>query len=108
MSRPTPKPNRRNAPQPKPPEVVSPAWLVKALALTIVAALFCGYLTLCPVFYQGQAQLVLPPPRTSARPTSSAGISYELIRFGPDDYATPQLTAWGIPSDPGGRYAHVD
>jgi len=107
MSRPTPKPNRRNAPQPKPPEVVSPAWLVKALALTIVAALFCGYLTLCWLFYQGQWQLVLHPSRTSASPNSIAGISYELIRFGPDDSATPQLSGWWIPSDPGGRYAHT-
>jgi uncharacterized protein len=88
MSRPTPKPNRRNPPQPTPPEVVSPAWLVKALALTIVAALFCGYLTLCWLFYQGQWQLVLHPTRTSASPT-------------------PQLTGWWIPSDPGGRYAHI-
>jgi len=107
MSRPTPKPNKRNVPQPTPPEVVSPAWLVKALALTIVAALFCGYLTLCWLFYQGQWQLVLHPTRTSASPTSIAGIPYELIRFGPDDSATPQLVGWWIPSDPGSRYAHI-
>ena len=107
MSRPTAKPNKRNAPQPKPPEVVSPAWLVKAMALTIVAALFCGYLTLCWLFYQGQWQLVLHPTRTSANPTSIAGIPYELIRFGPDESATAQLTGWWIPSDPGSRYAHI-
>ena len=107
MSRPTPKLNKRNAPQPTPPEVVSPAWLVKALALTVVAALFCGYLTLCWLFYQGQWQLVLHPTRTSASPSSIAGIPYELIRFGPDDSATPQLVGWWIPSDPGSRYAHI-
>jgi len=107
MPRPTPKPNKRTAPQPKPPEVVSPAWLVKAIALTILAALFCGYLTLCWFFYQGQWQLVLHPTRTSTSPTSIAGIPYELIRFGPDESATPQLTGWWIPSDPGGRYAHL-
>jgi hypothetical protein len=107
MPGPTPKSNKRNAPQPKSPEVVSPAWLVKAIAATIVAALLCGYLTLCWLFYQGQWQLVLHPTRTSANPASIAGIPYELIRFGPDQSATPQLTGWWIPSDPGGRYAHL-
>jgi uncharacterized protein len=103
----TPKPNKRAASQPVPPDVVSPIWLVKAIVLTILAALLCGYLTLCLLFYQGQWQFVLHPTRTSASPTSIAGISYELIRFGPDESAAPQLTGWWIPSDPGGRYAHI-
>ena len=107
MPRQTPKPNNRNMPQPNPPEVVSAAWLIKAIAVTILAALFCGYSTLCWLFYQGQWQLVLHPTRTSANPTSIAGIPYELVRFGPDESATPQLTGWWIPSDPGGRYAHL-
>ncbi len=87
-------------------------WLVKAIALTLLAALFCGYLTFCLLFYQGQWQLVLHPTRTSGNPSSIAGIPYEPIRFGPDESATPQLTGWWIPSDqipsdPGGRYAHL-
>lgn len=101
------KRKKRNAPQSTPPEVVSPAWLVKAIAFTIVAALFCGYLTLCWLFYQGQWQFVLHPTRTSTNPPSIAGIPYEFIRFGPDESATPQLTGWWIPSDPGGHYAHL-
>jgi hypothetical protein len=107
MPRPTPKPDKRAAPLPNPPEVVSPIWLVKAIAVTIFAALFCGYLTFCWLFYQGQWQLVLHPARTASSPPSIAGIPYELIRFGPDESATPQLTGWWIPSDPGGRYAHL-
>jgi pimeloyl-ACP methyl ester carboxylesterase len=103
----TTKPGKRTSPQPNPPDVVSPIWLVRAIALTIVAALFCGYLTFCLLFYQGQWQLVLHPTRTAAGPTSIAGVPYELIRFGPDESATPQLTGWWIPSDPGGRYAHI-
>jgi pimeloyl-ACP methyl ester carboxylesterase len=107
----TTKPGKRTSPQPDspgyPPDVVSPIWLVKAIALTIFAALFCGYLTLCLLFYQGQWQLVLHPTRTTASPASIAGVPYELIRFGPEESATPQLTGWWIPSDPGGRYAHV-
>jgi pimeloyl-ACP methyl ester carboxylesterase len=77
---------------------------VKAIAITIVAALFCGYLTFCLLFYQGQWQLVLHPTRTTTAPTSIAGIPYELIHFGPDESATPQLTGWWIPAAPGSRY----
>ncbi len=106
MPRPTSKSTKRT-PQPAPPEVVSPIWLVKAIALTVVVALLCGYLTFCLLFYQGQWQLVLHPTRTAASPISIAGVPYELIRFGPDESAIPQLTGWWIPSDPGGRYSHL-
>src|SRR5437868_3074689 len=107
MPRPTSKPARPTKPQPAPPEVVSPAWLITALVLTMVAALVCGYLTLCLLFYQGQWQLVLRPTRTSAGPTSIAGIPYELVRFDPDESATPQLTGWWIPAAAGSRYAPI-
>jgi pimeloyl-ACP methyl ester carboxylesterase len=107
MPRPTSKSGKPTPPQPAPPDVVSPIWLVKAITLTILAALLCGYLTLCLLFYQGQWQLVLHPTRTSASPASIAGIPYELIRFAPDESATPQLTGWWIPSAPGGRYAPI-
>jgi pimeloyl-ACP methyl ester carboxylesterase len=107
MPRPTSKPAKPTPPQPALPDVVSPIWLIKAIALTIVAALLCGYLTLCLLFYQGQWQLVLHPTRTSASPTSIAGIPFELIRFSPDESATPQLTGWWIPSAPGGRYPTI-
>jgi uncharacterized protein len=102
MPRPTPKP--RN-PSPSPPEVVSPIWLLKAIGLTIVAALLCGYLTLCLLFNQGQWQLVLHPTRNATSPASIAGIPYQLVHFGPDESATPQLTGWWIPAGRSGRYA---
>lgn len=105
MPRPA-KPNKRiPPPQSAPLEVVSPVWLVKAIGLTVLAALLCGYLTFCLLFYQGQWQLVLHPVRTSSSPASIAGIPYEFIHFGPDESATPQLTGWWIPSDAGARYA---
>jgi pimeloyl-ACP methyl ester carboxylesterase len=104
MSRPSPKPNIRKQ-QPAQVEVVDPAWLLKAIALTILGALLCGYLTICLLFYQGQWQFVLHPTRTATSPQSIAGIPYDLIHFGPDESATPQLTGWWIPSEPGGRYA---
>jgi uncharacterized protein len=98
MPRPTPKPSKHTPATSSPPEVVSPLWLVKAIAITVVVALFCGYLTFCLLFYQGQWQLVLHPTRTSAAPVSIAGAPYQLIHFGPDESATPQLTGWWIPS----------
>jgi uncharacterized protein len=107
MPRSTQKQNKHTPPAKVQYEAVSPMWLVKAIAVTIVAALFCGYLTFCLLFYQGQWQLVLHPTRTSFAPTSIAGISYELIHFGPDESATPQLTGWWIPAAAGARYAHT-
>jgi uncharacterized protein len=106
MPRPSTKPNIRKQ-QPAQVEVVDPAWLVKALAFTVLAALLCGYLTICLLFYQGQWQLVLHPTRTTASPQSIAGAPYDLIHFGPDESAIPQLTGWWIPSAPGGRYANT-
>jgi uncharacterized protein len=113
MSRPTPKPNIRKHPpaqrkqQPAQFEAVDPAWLLKAIAITILVALFCGYLTICLLFYQGQWQLVLHPTRTTTSPQSIAGVPYELIQFGPDESAIPQLTGWWIPSAPASRYANT-
>jgi hypothetical protein len=104
MSRPTPKPNNRKQ-SPAQFEAVDPAWLLKAIASTILAALFCGYLSICLLFYQGQWQLVLHPTRTTTSPRSIVGVPYDLIRFGPDESAIPQLTGWWIPSAPNGRYA---
>jgi pimeloyl-ACP methyl ester carboxylesterase len=110
MPRPTPKPvkpTKHTPPASSTPEVVDPLWLVKAIAVTIIAALFCGYLTFCLLFYQGQWQLVLHPTRTSAAPASIAGIPYQFIRFGPDESATPQLTGWWIPCSHEARYPNT-
>jgi uncharacterized protein len=106
MPRPTPKPNHSKQ-QPAQFETVDPVWLLKALAFTVLAALLCAYLTFCLLFYQGQWQLVLNPARTAASPQSIAGIPYELIHFGPDESAVPQLTGWWIASAPGARYANT-
>jgi pimeloyl-ACP methyl ester carboxylesterase len=107
MPRTSPKHNKRPTPRTDRYEPVSPAWLIKAIGVTIVAALLCGYLTFCLLFYQGQWQFVLHPVRTSSSPSSIAGIPYELIHFGPDESATPQLAGWWIPSEPGARYSHI-
>lgn len=107
MPRPKPNPNSRRRVPATPPQnqVVEPLWILKGIALTILVALLCGYLTLCLLFYQGQWQLVLHPTRTTAAPASIAGSAYDLIHFGPDDSATPQLTGWWIPAEPNAPYA---
>ena len=107
MPRPASKTDKRVSPKPSPPETVSPVWLIKGIVLTALAALLCAYLTLCLLFYQGQWQLVLHPTRTTAAPASIGGAPFELIRFAPDESATPQLTGWWIPSDPAGRYSQT-
>jgi pimeloyl-ACP methyl ester carboxylesterase len=106
MPRTTPQSNNRKQ-QTVQPEVVDPAWLLKAIGLTIVAALLCGYLTFCLLFSQGQWQLVLHPVRTTAAPQNLGGVPYQLVHFGPDDSAIPQLTGWWIPSESGGRYSQT-
>ena len=108
MPRPTPKPSRhRPQPPPPQPETVDPIWLVKAIALTAGAALICGYLVLCLLFYQGQWQIVLHPSQTTTAPQSIGGAPYQLIHFGPDESAIPQLTGWWIPATPQARYANA-
>ena len=99
MPRPAPKPAKR-ASQPTSQPLVSHTWLIKAIALVILVALICGYLTLSLLFYQGQWQLVLHPQRTAQAPETS------WIHFGPDESATPQLTGRWIPAAPGARYAN--
>ena len=109
---PRPKPDLRPQPQrPQPqrsqPEVVDPIWLLKGIGLTLLAALVCGYLAFCLLFYQGQWQLVLHPTRTSSSPPSIAGITYEVVHFAPDESAVPQLTGWWIPAAPAARYVQT-
>ena len=106
MPRPTPSPSKRTSPsRSNATEDVDPRWRLKAGALTLFAALFCGYLTLCWLFYQGQWQLVLHPTRTTASQPPVAGS--EFIHFAPDESATPQLTGWSIPAAPNARYAQA-
>ena len=98
MPHPTPKPSRH-------PETVDPAWLLKAIGITILIALLCAWLTLNLLFYRGQWQLVLHPARTTSAPANIAGAPYELIHFGLDESATPQLTGWWLPAPANARYA---
>ncbi len=116
MASPTPKrsPNtadafRKYPPRPpaSPPEVVDPIWLLKAVSVVIVAALVCGYGTLCFLLYQGQWQLLLHPRQTASHPAQLDGTPLEFLRFGPDASGLPQRTAWAIPAAPNARYTNI-
>lgn len=88
-------------------EVVDPAWLVKAIGITVVAAAICAWFTFGLLFYQGQWQLVLHPARTASAPQSIGGAAYEMVHFSPDESAVPQLAGWWVPAPANGRYANV-
>jgi len=81
-----------------PVEVVDPVWLLKALALSLLAVALCVYAAVCLLFYQGEWQLILHPSRTIDRTPSSAGLASSNIRFGDFDTGQPHLTAWWIPA----------
>ena len=100
MSRPTPKPAKRASQSPS-KQVVSHTWLMKAIAVVVIVALICGYLTLSLLFYQGQWQFVLHPQHKEHAPETAS------IHFGPDESAIPQLTGRWIPAVPGARYANT-
>lgn len=107
MSRTAPKPPARRPQSPVLPETVDPMWLLKAIAGTVLVALICAYLVLCLLFYQGQWQIVLHPARTAAAPQSIDGAPIQIIHFGPDETAIPQLTGWWIPAPSNGPHANA-
>jgi uncharacterized protein len=88
-------------PRNSPPEVVDPIWLLKALAICVVAALICGYATLCLLFYQGEWQLVLHPTHLVDRTPAQAGLAFSPVRFDAPETGQPRLTGWWIPAASG-------
>jgi pimeloyl-ACP methyl ester carboxylesterase len=83
--------------------LVDARWLMKAIAIGVGAALVCGYLTLCLLFYVQQWQFVLHPPNAgmqahSADAGTAAHLGYEAVAFDPSDAGQPQLHGWWIPA----------
>ncbi len=77
---------------------IDPRWLLKMLAVTIGGALFCGYLTLCGLFYQGQWQLVLHPDTATTITPASVNLPFEDVSFDYTETGQPQLHGWWIPA----------
>ena len=92
-----PAPRIPNNQQP-PDEVVDPIWLLKALGLTIVAAIICAWLALCLLYYQGSWQLVLHPVRTVDRTPTAINLPFEEVHFDASVTGQPRLTGWWIPA----------
>ncbi len=82
-----------------PPEVVDPAWILKALGGVLAVGLLCAYLSVCVLFFKAQWQLVLHPSRVITATPASQHLSFEPVRFGDDAAGQPQLSGWWIPSD---------
>ena len=108
-SRPTPPPSAAKTPPrnsaPEPPPTVSARWLASMLAISLVAAAFCGYCALCLLFYQGQWQMLFHPSRSIGATPASAGLAYSDIRFDVTDSGLPRLDGWWIPAAPNAAYA---
>jgi pimeloyl-ACP methyl ester carboxylesterase len=79
-----------------PPDVVDPAWLVKALGLTLLTAVLCAYLAVCLLVYQGGWQLLLHPSHTI---TATPSAAFTPIRFDSAETGNPRLAAWWIPAE---------
>jgi uncharacterized protein len=87
------------------PVTISGRWLLTAFILSLAAALLCGYLTLCLLFWQGQWQLLYHPSRAITVTPASAGLAFNDVRFDVTDTGRPQLDGWWIPATPGSAYA---
>jgi pimeloyl-ACP methyl ester carboxylesterase len=77
---------------------VSVRWLLGAAAIAILGAIFCAWLTLCLLYWQGSLQLLYHPKASITRTPSNAGLTYESIHFADTETGTAQLTGWWIPS----------
>ena len=94
-----PQTTRSTSPAAKPQyDPIDPRWLAKAIALVCLAALLCGYITLCLLFYQGQWQFVLHPTRDDL---ASPG---QPIHFDASDSGIPRLAGTLLPAPSGARY----
>lgn len=82
---------------PQPP-TVSPRWLLRALGLSAVAALFCAWATLCLLFWQGSWQLLYHPTAKVARTPASAGLAYQQVGFAATQTGQLRMQGWWIPA----------
>jgi pimeloyl-ACP methyl ester carboxylesterase len=91
---------------PGPPQV-SGRWLLGAVGLTIVAAVFCAWCALCLLFWQGSWQLLYHPAAVVARTPATAGLAFDAVGFAATDAGTPRLEGWWIPAAPDAKFARI-
>ena len=85
-------------------EVVDPRWLLKAIGYVVLAALVCGYLTLCLLFYQGQWQLIVHPGLNNKPLSTLAGLPAQPVHFDAAETGSPRLSGALLPAEPSARY----
>ena len=82
------------------PTQVKARWLLTALALLVIAALSCAYLSLCLLFLQGQWQLLYHPSHTVGSTPAALGIPFDEVHFAPSENGVTELTGWWLPAPP--------
>jgi hypothetical protein len=83
-------------------ELVDPKWLIKAGAVSLVAAAVLAYGAFCLLFYQGQWQVVLHPGPMQSVPTKDLP-PHQDIHFAVTEGGQPTLFGWWIPADKDAR-----
>ena len=77
---------------------VSVRWLLGAAATAVIAAVLCGWLTLCFLYWTGNWQLLYHPTTAITRTPATAGLPYEPVKFAATETGTTRLTGWWIPA----------
>jgi hypothetical protein len=91
--------------QPEPPRV-SGRWLLGAIAITIAAAVLCGWSALCLLFWQGSWQLLYHPVTAIVHTPASAGVAFDSIGFAATDDGVPRLKGWWVSAASGAASSH--
>ena len=79
-------------------ETVDPRWLLKAIAISILAAAVLGYLSVCLLVWQGGWQRLLHPSATVDKTPAQFGLPFDALRFDAAETGRPRLTAWWLPA----------
>jgi uncharacterized protein len=86
------------------PPTVSIRWLIAAIGIAILGAVFFAWGTLCVLFWQGSWQLLYHPSAPVLRTPASVRLSFDSAGFASDAAGVPQLHGWWIPGGPESRY----
>jgi len=83
--------------------LVSGRWLLATLGATLAAAVLCGWLALCLLFWQGSWQLLYHPKAAVGKTPASAGLAFEPVDFAATETGEPRLSGWWIAAPPGAQ-----
>lgn len=101
-----PKPGKALS-SPSAPPTVSGRWLLSAIGLVVVAALFCGWGTLCILFWQGSWQLLYHPTSAVTQTPAAVNLPFDSIGFDTTASGKPQLRGWWISAASSARFTAI-